>query len=278
METRLVHLSDREASLESFPISASQIAGFFSCPAKFEHDVLGTGPRLPSTPPAVIGSAVHKSTAVFDSSRLDKNKARWLSADDTAEVLLEYIKDPGEEVDWTGSNIEKAATIALGVHTRYCHEVAPTHTYQHVEETMGKLPIQWEELGIEIVLSGTLDRTFIKDAKYGIADLKTGAVACSQHTGKHKAQLGAYELLAEQELGIIIEQHGELIQLQTSSNYKVAVQQVENARLALLGDDYNTGMLTHIARALKSGDFWGNPSSWLCSQKYCGAWDNCIYR
>lgn len=231
-----------------------------------------------TTPPAIIGSAVHASTAEFDKSRLDENKARWLSADDTAEVLLQYIKDPGQEVDWTGSNIQKAATIALGVHTRYCHEVAPTHTYQLVEETMDDLSIQWDDLGIEIIMTGTLDRSYIRDAKVGIADIKTGAVACSQKTGPHKAQLGAYELLAAEKLGTIIEQPGELIQLQTSSNYKVAVQQVHNARIALLGDDNNLGMLTHIARALKSGDYFGNPSSWLCSEKYCGSWDFCIYR
>jgi hypothetical protein len=226
----------------------------------------------------VIGSAVHASTAEFDKSRLAENKARWLTADDTAEILLQYIKDPGQEVDWTGSNIQKAATIALGVHTRYCHEVAPTHTYQHVEETLDDLEIDWEELGIRIILSGTLDRSYIRDGGIGIADLKTGAVACSQSTGKHKAQLGAYELLAEQKLGILITQPGELIQLQTSSNYKVAVQEVHNARIALLGDDHNLGMLSHIARALKSGDYFGNPSSWLCSEKYCPAWNSCIYR
>jgi len=263
--------------MDSFKITASQIAGFFSCPAKFANDVLG-GDRLPSTPPAVIGSAVHASTAVFDQSRLDKNKARHLTADDSAEVLMQYLKDPGQEVDWTGTNIQKAATTALGVHTRYCHEVAPTHTYQLVEQRMENLAIHWDELDIEIVLSGTLDRSFVRDGKIGIADLKTGVMACSQHTGKHKAQLGAYELLAQQKLGIIIDEPGELIQLQTSSNYKVAVRQVKNARIALLGDDENLGMLTHIARALKSGDFWGNPSSWLCSEKYCAAWNHCIYR
>jgi len=263
--------------MDSYRVRASGIAGFFSCPSKWANDHLG-GTILPSTPPAVIGSAVHKSTAEFDRSRLDENKARWLTADDTAEVLLEYLKHPPEEVDWTGSNIEKAATTALGVHTRYCHEVAPTHTYQLVEQTMDNLTIAWEELAIEIVLTGTLDRSYIKDGLIGVADLKTGAVACSQNTGKHKAQLGAYELLAAEKLGIIIEQPGELIQLQTSSNYKVAVQQVHNARIALLGDDNNLGMLTHIARALKSGDYWGNPSSWLCSEKYCGAWNHCIYR
>ncbi len=263
--------------METYRVRASSIAEFFNCPlrwAKKHLDSLFT----PTTPPAIIGSAVHQSTAEFDRSRLDNNKARWLSADDTAEVLLQYLKDPGTEVDWTGSNIEKAATIALGVHTRYCHEVAPTHTYQLVEETMDNLAIAWEELGIEIILTGTLDRSYIKDAKVGIADIKTGAVACSQKTGPHKAQLGAYELLASEKLGTIIEQPGELIQLQTSSNYKVAVQEVHNARIALLGDDDNLGMLTHIARALKTGDYFGNPSSWLCSEKYCPNWHPCIYR
>jgi hypothetical protein len=71
---------------------------------------------------------------------------------------------------------------------------------------------------------------------------------------------------------------GELILLQTSSNYQTAVLPVPNARLALLGDEHHTGMLTHLARALKSGDFYGNPSSWLCSEKYCPAWNGCIFR
>lgn len=226
----------------------------------------------------MIGTGVHKSTGAYDASRLSENKATWLSIDDAADALMDHLKDPGEEVDWTGVSMSKAAEIALGVHMRYCSEIAPTHTYVAVEETMGDLDVTWDELGITIVLTGTTDRIYTRDGKLGVADLKTGARACSQTSGKHKAQLGCYELLADQKLGTIIEQPGELILLQTSSNYKAALLSVPNARLALLGDDTHTGMLTHLARALKAGDFWGNPSSWLCSEKYCPAWNTCIYR
>ena len=49
------------------------------------------GEKLPSTAPAIIGTAVHASTAAFDLSRLDDNEARWLSCDDTAEIVEEVL-------------------------------------------------------------------------------------------------------------------------------------------------------------------------------------------
>jgi len=263
--------------MDNYHVRASSISGFFSCPSRWAAAQL-EGRTTPSSPPAVIGSAVHASTAVYDESRLDPNKARHLTADDSAEALMQYLKDPGQEVDWSTMNPKKAVTVALGAHTRYCMDIAPLYTYTAVEETLDDLEIEWEEEGISITLTGTLDRLYTIDGKKGVADVKTGATACSQTTGKHKAQLGCYELLAEHKLGEQIELPGQLLQLQTSSNYKVGTAAVNNARIALLGDEHNTGMLTHIARALKTGDFWGNPTSWLCSQRYCANWDFCIYR
>lgn len=262
---------------ELFPIRASSVAPFFSCPAQWAAKILD-GMRMPSTPPSVIGTAVHKSTAAYDASRLDSNTARHISTDDAAEALMQHLKDPGEEVDWQGTTMKKAATVALGAHTRYCAEIAPLYTYIAVEETLDDMIIDWDDLGISIQLTGTLDRLYIRDDLLGVADVKTGAMACSQTSGKHKAQLGCYELLAEHKLGTVLEQPGLLLQLQTSSNYKVGVAEITNAKVALLGDDQHVGMLTHIARALKTGDFWGNPSSWLCGEKYCPAWAECIYR
>jgi len=233
------------------------------------------GLNLPSSPPATIGTAVHKSTGVFDQAKLD---GEIVTADDAAEVCLAHIKDPGEDVDWTGVSIKKAAEVALGVHTRYCKDIAPIHDYLAIEQTMDELELVWDDLGIKLILTGTLDRLFAKGEEIGVADLKTGARACSQTSGKHKAQVGAYELLAEKKTGMMVTMPGELIQLQTSSNYRAAVHPVVNARVALLGDDNHAGILTHMAKSLKSGDFLGNPSSWLCSPKYCPAWERCIYK
>jgi len=262
---------------EIYQVRSSSIAGFFDCPASWAAKILD-GLRLPSTAPSVIGTAVHKSTGAYDASRLDKNPARHLSADDAAEALMQHLKDPGEEVDWQGMPIRKAAAVALGAHTRYCAEIAPQFQYLAVEQELDELLIDWDDMNITIQLTGTLDRLYVRDELLGVADVKTGARACSQTSGKHKAQLGSYELLAEHKLGTTCYLPSVLLQLQTSTNYQVGVAAVDDAKRALLGDDDHTGMLTHIARALKTGDFWGNPSSWLCSEKYCPAWADCIYR
>jgi hypothetical protein len=265
-------------SRDHYYVRASSFARFFDCPKSwFEQNVLGN--RMPSSAPATIGTAVHKSTAVFDEARRIDDP---ITPDDAAEVLMQHLADPGEEVDWAGTSLRKATTIALGVHARYCSDVAPTRDYIAVEQHLDEMTISFDDLDIDITLTGTLDRMFQKDGKFGVADLKTGARACSQGSGKHRAQVGVYELMADELLrrdgSGTIELPGEIIQLQTSSEYQVAVAPVVGARTLLLGDDQNTGMIAHIARALKTGDFWGNPSSWLCSEKYCPAWTTCFYK
>lgn len=265
--------------MDTVKVRASSIGVFFSCPLRwYITNILKK--TLPSTAPAAIGTAVHKSTATYDASRLEDNKARWLTIDDSAEEILQHFADPGEEIDWEGMPLDTAVERAVGVHMRYCGEIAHTHQYTHVENTFDTMSIECEvDTGsIRLDLSGTVDRVFQRDGKFGVADIKTGAAALSQSSGKHKAQLAAYEMLAEENLGILIEESGELIKLQTSSNFKVGVENVSNAREALLGNDDFPGMLMHMARALKSGDFYGNPNSWLCSEKYCPHFSRCIYK
>lgn len=265
--------------MDAFPVRASSIGVFFSCPLRFYVTNIQKN-NMPSTAPAAIGTAVHRSTATYDASRLDDNEARWLTIDDSAEEILMHFADPGEEINWEGMPLDTAVERAVGVHMRYCADVAPTHQYTHVENTFDTMPIECDVDGetIRLDLSGTVDRVFQRDSQFGVADLKTGAAALAQNSGKHKAQLAAYEMLAEENLGILCEQSGELIKLQTSANFRVGVESVPNAREALLGNDEFPGMLMHMARALKTGDFYGNPNSWLCSEKYCPHFNKCIYK
>lgn len=269
-----------EESMNKVRVRASSLAEFFDCPARWSAKHLD-GKRMPSSVPAAVGTAVHKSTAVYDDARMSGDPC---TPDDAAELALKYLAEPDEEIDWRGTSMNKAVTVALGVHTRYCVDIAPTRTYYAVETPLPDLPVVFEELGVEILLTGTLDRLICTDKPkvFGVADIKTGARALSQSTGKHRAQLGVYEILAsvmldEMDAGTI-DGPGELIQLQTSSQYEVGVSPVVDARSLLLGTDENTGLLTHMARSLASGDFWGNPSSWLCNEKYCPNWATCFYR
>jgi len=280
---------------ETFNVRASSIAMFFDCPSRWAA-VHIDGLRTPARAPTIIGTAVHASTAAFDKSRLDStNEQAWITANDAADVLEQILRDPQEEVEWDGVSLDKAMKVGLGVHTRYCNEIAPQQTYVAVEHTCDEMEINVPcnprdpDETVTIVLTGSLDRIREDASEYtkdgvphvqhllGISDVKTGARACSQSVGKHKAQIGTYELLAS-EASYNINMPGEIIQLQTSTNYQAKLEPVHGARIALLGDEYNTGLLQHMARMLVTGDFFGNATSFLCSEKYCAAYDSCFFR
>ena len=69
-------------------IRASSIASIIDCPLRGLSIQLGLVKQLPSTPPALIGSACHEGTAVFDRARIQGSP---ISADDAAEAVVEYI-------------------------------------------------------------------------------------------------------------------------------------------------------------------------------------------
>lgn len=270
-------------------IRASSVAPIIDCPKRGLSLALGLVKQLPSTPPSIIGTACHEATAVFDKNKVEGHP---IMPDDAAEVIVENIQNPRDEVNWGKVTKKDAERRALGVYTRYCSDIAPTIEYDEVELTLAPLVIDVD--GLDIELTGTLDRVYsaISFANTstgqfidmwpskgrGILDIKTGARVCSTKPGKHKGQIGVYEILAEQTLGKRINLPGLIGQLQTSTDYQVDVKPVENARAALLGDDYNIGLIQHIGHMLKTGDFYGNSSSWLCSDKYCPLYDGCIFR
>lgn len=260
-------------------IRASSIAAIVDCPLRGLSIALGLVNQLPSTAPAVIGSACHAGTAAFDQAVIERNP---ITPDDAAEVVVDYLQHPEGEVNWGTMRPEEAERRALGVHTRYCTDIAPTIEYGLVEVTLNNLIVDVD--GVEIELSGTLDRIYNKPIEgetvwgHGILDVKTGANVCAQKPGKHKAQIASYEILAEHTLGVELNLPGLIAQLQTSSEYMVDVKAVEDARAALIGTDEQIGLLGHIAHMLKSGDWYGNSSSWLCSDKYCPLYAGCIFK
>ena len=277
----------------AFHIRASGLWEWLDCPQRAYLKQI-EGVRLPSTAPAVIGTAVHASTAEFDRSRLDSNEARWLSCDDTAEIVEEVLRNQKEEVNWGGVTKEKAMAIGIGCHSRYCFDVAPLQFYTHVEATLTEMPIDIEindGRTVTLTLTGTLDRvreiaseysaedgTPRFSIDYGISDVKTGARAVSQPASRHKAQLGVYELLAAHSLDIKLTLPGQILALQTSANYEAAIKEIPNCAGALVGNEHQKGLLHHIASMLASGDFYGNANSFMCSEKYCPAYDWCLFR
>jgi hypothetical protein len=238
------------------------------------------GLRLPSTPPALIGTAVHASTAAFDQAVLDEAP---ITVDDATEVAVEALANPEEEVDWTGVKYQSAEEAAIKAHVRYCTEVAPQMTYSHVELSFGDLHVDMGD-GVEFLLTGTGDRVYLDDQGLaGMADIKTGGAAVSAsgfvQTKKHKLQLGQYTVLAEAELGIPLEADALIIGINTKGDAVAGVGNVPDAKAALVGTaDGAPGFLHYVKSMVQTGLFPPNPSSNLCTPKYCPLFFKCRYR
>ena len=257
---------------ESVRIRASSVSSIFDCALRGLSIQLGMVRQCPTTAPAAIGSACHEATAKFDQAKLDGDS---ITADDAAEVLVNYIWHPPEEINWGKITQKEAERRGLGVFTRYCTDIAPQLTYEAVELPLTSLIVDVD--GVEIELTGTLDRLY-KANGIGVLDIKTGINACSQKPEKHLAQIGVYELLAEATTGETLDLPGMIARLQTSNEYHVDIKPVSNAKAVLLGNGEQRGLLQHMAGMIKTGDFPGNVSSWLCSDQYCPLYDSCFFR
>lgn len=257
-------------------IRSSSWFELLDCPLRWKKKHLD-GMRLPTTPPAMIGRAVHGSTAAYDQSTID---GAGLTVDETAGVAIDLLKNPDDEVDWMGVRQIKAEETAIRVHVAYCTEIAPQFEYRVVEHPLRPLRVEMEN-GIVFELTGTLDRIYQDQyLNKGVADEKTGQQAVNAAgeviVGKHIPQLGSYTLLAEQEFGPM-NLDSLIIGLSTGSTPRVGHRAIKNAKEALIGSDQDPGLLHHVAQYFKSGLFPPNPGSFMCSAQYCPYYQNCKF-
>lgn len=260
-------------------IRASGLADFFDCPARAEAKHL-LGLRTPMGSKALLGKAIHASTAVYDSAVL---KRSGITVDEAAGAAVDVFKRPEEEVAYEEDDDPKELEgIAIALHGRYCREIAPTQEYAAVEVQCESLEIT--DLGI--TLTGTTDRIAQVGDGYGIRDLKSGKTAVKADgavdTKGHAYQLGVYELLGQHGSGIPITAPAKVIGLQagkTAKGQRVAVSNdVIGARDVLVGDGESPGVLEILANMLRAGTFPGNPRSMLCHERYCPIYNRCKFR
>jgi len=269
--------------IQMIPVRASSLAELFDCPARWESKHL-LKMRMPSSGAARLGTAIHASTALFDTARLNGSP---LTPSESAGALIDtlHAKDDEQgngEVEWGDTDPNAAEKIGLVLHARYCHDIAPTQDYVGVEVPCEALEIT--DLGL--VLTGTTDRIYRNvDGELGIADLKSGARAVGSDgkaaTSGHGPQMGVYELIAEFAVGQQLTAPARIIGLntgKTAATQKVGLGQIANARDALIGDEDSPGLLQHASHIIHSGQFYGNPKSVLCSAKYCPRHPTCKFK
>lgn len=259
-------------------VRASALSDFLDCPARAEAKHL-LGLRTPSSAKALLGTAVHKSTALYDESAIT---GRGLTADETAGAAVDAIRKPEEEVAWDDDDSpDDAEKIAVSLHKRYCAEVSPSQDYAAVEVKCERLEIT----DIGLALTGTTDRVRRTADGYGIADIKTGKQAVGTDgrakTAGHTYQLGVYELLAERASGLPITAPARIVGMNTAKTEKaqrIGTGDVAGARDVLVGDQDAPGILEAVARMIHAGNFFGNPRSMMCHERYCPVHHRCKYR
>lgn len=267
--------------IPSLTVRASSWAGLFDCAYRWEgihllklRNVVGLR--------AALGTAIHAGTAVFDQSRLD---GAGLTADDAAGAMIDKLHDPGNEFDPGRDDLtlREAERVGLALVSKYCTEVSPRYSFVAVEMETKPLDIDCGG-GVIVRLTGTMDRARIRRAVgggIGIADLKSGAAAVRQGvavTQGHGPQIGTYELLYEHTTGQAITDDAEIIGLKTKGTAEIATGTIRNGRRVMVGTDDTPGLIEFAAEMFKSGRFYPNPKSLLCSDKYCPRHPTCHFR
>jgi hypothetical protein len=260
-------------------VRASALSDFLDCPARAEAKHL-RGLRTPSGAGALLGTALHRSTAVYDESTI---KGAGITINEAAAAAVDAIHKPTDDVRFEEDESPQAIEgIALALHSRYCKEIAPTQTYAAVEVKCERLEIT----DIALALTGTTDRVRKTDTGHGIADIKSGKTAVRAdgrvETKGAAWQIGVYELLAHHASGLPITAPAHVIGLQTGKTergQRVAVSEpIVGARDVLIGEQDSPGVLEIVAHMIHGGMFPGNPRSMLCHEKYCPIFNVCKFR
>ncbi|PTQ75418.1 PD-(D/E)XK nuclease superfamily protein [Nitrosomonas oligotropha] len=264
----------------SITIRASSWAGLFDCAYRWEGIHLlkmrnTVGLR------AALGTAIHAGAAVFDQARISGDT---VTVDDAAGVLVDKLRDPENEYDPNKDDLTKpeAESIGITLLSKYCLEVSPNYNFVAVEMETKPMDIDCGG-GIIVQLTGTMDRARIKKSTngIGIADLKSSVKAVQEGTAVtkgHAAQVGTYELLFEHTTGEPITSEAEIIGLNTKGKAVIATGFISNAKKVMTGDQDNPGLIEFAADMFRSGRFYPNPKSLLCSEKYCPRWKTCHFK
>ncbi|WP_292921018.1 PD-(D/E)XK nuclease family protein [Nitrosomonas sp.] len=262
-------------------VRASSWAGLFDCAYRWEGIHL-LGMKNVVGLRAALGTAIHAGSAVFDQAVLDGDE---ITASDAAGVFVDKLRDPENEYDRNKDDLTfgEAESIGISLLTKYCKEVSPNYNFVAVEMETKPLDIDCGG-GTVIRLTGTMDRARIKkdgNGGVGIADLKSGSASVQKGvavTKGHGAQIGTYELLYEHTTGMSITSEAEIIGLKTKGKAEIATGTLSNAKRIMVGTEDSPGLIEFAADMFRSGRFYPNPKSLLCSEKYCPRWDKCVFK
>lgn len=252
-------------------ISQSMLGMFLRCPAQFERRYI-LGEIIPPGIAARRGSAVHKAAELNHGQKL--LSCQDLPAEDLQDVARdEYVRlvkdegvfipkeDAGEKDRLLGAGLDAAVRLT-GL---YRADLAPLIQPTLVEEKIEA------DVGLPVPLIGTID---VLTVDGWMPDLKTADKSKPAGEADNSLQLTFYS-------GLLAHQTGtwpKRISLEILVNTKEPKRQsLETKR----GPEHWRNLLARLEIALaqiQTGLFPPcDPSSWICSPRWCGYWQSCRY-
>ncbi len=261
-------------------VRSSSLSGYPDCPRRaatklFQREIEAAGytlRTLPSNVGAAVGTGVHAAAALILKEKAANGNLPPLNvATDAAVEELRHAVDQG--ITWdkeTPVQNEAELQVARMVQV-YRHQIAPQVEPLIVEERLEA------QVSPAIVLTGQSDVIAREPGR--VRDLKGGKVM-----GMHAPQVGSYSLLARSNAIDVTDAVVDWIPRvplkkpqPDATTYRYDVSIAETAAVNVLRhieSDLTTFRHGDPERHLLPGDPWAfvaNPSSKLCSAKWCGA-------
>ena len=224
-----------------------------------------------------LGSATHEGTAVFDSGQGD--------ASDAAHQFIDVLYQDSGDVIWDDISQHEAETIGLVLVADWCQRISPRWQWAAVEHTLEPQSVIVND-DVLVTMTGTLDRVYrhFRDetAVYGPLDIKSGARIVGPdgviNAAPHIAQVEQYRFLYQTETGIELNGPAMVGALPTAGNDAgtVSLGEISTRSTNLFYGE--GGYLDTLAMYARTGLWPGNPSSALCSKKYCPNFNTCRWR
>lgn len=268
-------------------IRSSSLSGYSDCARRaaaklFRREVEAAGytlRELPSGVGAAVGTGVHGGAAVILKEKAATGELPPIDvATDAAITELRRAAEPGITFDRETPALNEAEQQVVRMVRLYRAQIAPDVQPLIVEERLEA------QVTPDLILSGQSDVIAREPGR--VRDLKTGKAR-----GNHKPQLGSYSLLARSNGINVTEAVEDFIPRAPLKKPQPDAQIIhhdlaaaETAAINVLRhieDDLNTFRYGNAEGEVLPGDAWAfvaNPSSKLCSAKFCPAYQTSFCR
>ena len=241
-------------------LSYSQVSMMLRCPRQYEYRYIDGLIRPPSGA-LVLGSAFHTAAEHNYTQKIESDEDS--PEDELTDVFRESLKERCEEdVEFDpGEDEGSLADLGTGLVKVFRKEVMPG-VHPVAVETRYEL-----DLVDEIKLVAIVD---VEDRAGKIRDNKTASKKPSQGNVDKDMQLTTYalvkRLLDKEETGLC---YDVTTKTKTPKAYTFETTRTEEQCL------WQVELIRQVARLIQGGVFPPNPTGNLCSEKWCGYWDEC---